>query len=396
MVILSALLLLGLQSDIAQAIEVVKPAADRLNWSAPQVVTVGKLKGYLLQASGMERWYLPGQVPGAPSTGYVEREHSTVEQLLLLPVNAVQPKVVPWEHLPNFLAVLETDLGTGRGFHWYGCGSIFFLMDVRARAGLEAGEDPCAFGLRAMRISDYQGMTPGAGEEIMFKQGDRAVPFLRNEILHSRWHDRGLAANALAVIKSDMAIEALGECYEKGDADARAAVQSGIAFSGGFPRLKSIYADMIRLRGYQRQVMRLAAHHGWSDFLPAIRSIYETTSDRYDAREAYESIDALTAKRLSPETVKAGNGGITDASVHLLLECPDKTYVALVALNHVFAGRPFSKVPKSPERTAKARRQVLSLLDSVPPAIADPLIARFKLGETVKRMREESGAPARS
>jgi hypothetical protein len=385
-------LVIGAQDGLRSVINAAKRAAPEAKWSQPIAFSQGNSNGFLIKATSEYRIYSGegiAQQQRPQSSGEARTEPrllatiTNVDQLLAVPTRAKQPTRIDWPtagHEPN---LLESDLGVGQGYHWYGRGSLAFLASVRRGAKLSGGEDPRRLYIRALAVEDYAVTTRNTAVGGLYALGDSAVPELAKEIARDDPKTKATAIQILTSIRTRKAALELVRLFQNGSQSDRERVSWLTSSKPYRPEFKPIYAYSLGREGERAPAARAITYFGWKECLPQLRKELRLAKSSDEVLALYEAADQLGDKRLSRSILDASAGLIqwhaTEHSVRALMQASDKTHVALIGVTLLH----YQRKGETPFPSIGVR-----LLDTVPAKVLEPIVERFHVRERIEMVRK--------
>jgi hypothetical protein len=144
-----------------------------------------------------------------------------VDQIALVPLVEKAPAKVKWPKVIHDPNQMETDLGVGLGYRWYGQGSLAFLIAVRRAGKLVGGEDQKRLYIRALKIEDVGMNTRNTASGALLQSRDAAIPSLADEIARNDPNTKTTAVHILGQIRTPKAARALVNLFRTGGPNDR-------------------------------------------------------------------------------------------------------------------------------------------------------------------------------
>lgn len=296
--------------------------------------------------------------------------------LYVVPIGQTAPPI-EWPDLQSDWGAVESNLGEGFGYRWYGHGNLFFLASVSRNLKLLKGEGTIPLLIRGLGIRDEGSMTRNTAIGFLARLKDEALPALHREALHGNAERRWGALSAIGQIRTPKGEKVLGSLYQNKDPELRKQVMWSVVQAPYMKSLKPIYQDAIQNPDRLVNVASAALEFGWKDLVPAIHEQSAKVRSVWEVRSIHESLDQMGPHKLDGylrfRTLTSPN----KEQVAGFLACPDQTYIALVALEKL-----------QPTKGYVEREKLgLQMFDCLPASLTEPLVERFSMAKIIERLR---------
>lgn len=294
---------LAAREAVLKALDGVSPKWELVGADAPDrpSAVAGSVRGWRVVLRQTVKVYtsLPQQQKSAPRAEDADWphvfRHCHLEVVAFDAAAGVRPQDVPWQKdLAQMHSVRAVDLGGGMGFHWFARGEVFWTDWVRAKLGLQGGDDRVAVLVEALAVKDEGSQTANSAAGLLVSIGDAAVPALLAEAKKQDPDVSGRCAGILAGIPGKPAAAALVELYTSGDERLRRLAAYGLVHSSPpRPEGKDQYLDLLKRGPYVAYAARAVGEAGWKEMVPALRAAHDRPESYRAWRDTFDAIRAL-------------------------------------------------------------------------------------------------------